>query len=80
MNKLQQELRNAMLEIGVTPKAASRRTNKALKEPKVVARAILWGIKTFKQNAPTKLSEINKDKHEDIFKAIANISHKHARI
>ena len=43
MNKLQQELRNAMLEIGVTPKAASRRTNTAMKEPKVVARAILWG-------------------------------------
>ena len=53
-------LREKMLEIGVTPKAASRRTNAIAKEHKVVAKAVSWGIDTFGEFAPTKMSDIRR--------------------
>ena len=67
-------LREKMLEIGVTPKAASRRTNAIAKEHKVVAKAVSWGIDTFGEFAPTKMSDIRKAENSDIFKAIARVA------
>ena len=67
-------LRDKMLEIGVTPKAASRRTNAIAKEHKVVAKAVSWGIDTFGEFAPTKMSDIRKAENSDIFKAIARVA------
>lgn len=67
-------LRDKMLEIGVTPKAASRRTNAIAKEHKVVAKAVSWGIDTFGEYAPTKMSDIRKAENSDIFKAIARVA------
>ena len=67
-------LREKMLEIGVTPKAASRRTNAIAKEHKVVAKAVSWGIDTFGEFAPTKMSDIRRAENSDIFKAIARVA------
>lgn len=69
-------LRDKMLEIGVTEKAATRRTNVIAKEPKVVGKAVSWGIDTFGEFAPTKMSDIRKVENTDIFKAIARIAFK----
>ena len=70
-------LREKMLEIGVTPKAASRRANAIAREHKVVGKAVSWGIDTFGEFAPTKMSEIRKAENTDIFKAVARIAFQH---
>lgn len=67
-------LREKMLEIGVTEKAATRRTNAIAKEPKVVGNAVSWGIDTFGEFAPTKMSEIKRVENTDVFKAIARVA------
>lgn len=70
-------LKDKMLANGITPKAATRRTNEINKEPKVVAKAVSWGIDTFGEYAPTKMSEIKSVENTDIFKAIAHLAFKH---
>ncbi len=67
-----------LLTIGVSPKAATRRSNVLDKQKTVVRNAFVWGVKTFGSYAPTKVSELNKaPENLTIFKQIAYLARKH---
>ena len=69
-------LQETILATGVSNTCATRRANRALREGIVYAKAIQWGVKTFGEYAPTKLSDF-QSLNENPFKAIARYAFTH---
>lgn len=68
------QLRTLILSTGVTKTCATRRANEAHRAGKIFERALIWGIKTFGEFAPTRATMIDGDKP---FKSIAHYAYKH---
>lgn len=67
-------LKELMLSVGVSPKAATRRTNTAIRHGHRYERALIWGIKTFGTHAPTEVKYILSEKP---FTNIAHYAYQH---
>lgn len=66
------ELNQLILATGVTKTCATRRANEALKHGKYMERALIWGLKTFGDCAPTRVTQIDESKP---FKSIAHYAY-----
>lgn len=74
--KLTKEVNDMILATGVSKTCATRRANRASKEGTMYLKAIKWGLLTFGDFAPTKLSDFTK-LNPNPFKAIARYAYTH---
>lgn len=67
-------LKEQMINVGLTPRTAARRSNRIKKEGRYMENAVSWGIKTFGSYAPTQVKEFEGE-NSDLFKAVAHIAY-----
>ena len=69
-----QTLRQLFVENGMNKGWATRRANQSAKAGNLYVNALIWGVKTFKDAAPYRVSDIE---NENVFRGVAHYAYNH---